>query len=44
MLVGIYGNFSRPDLHVDSTTRPLNIIYFDGQAATLTALGTLEPK
>ncbi|KAK4207140.1 hypothetical protein QBC37DRAFT_456484 [Rhypophila decipiens] len=32
------------DAEMSSTTRPLNIIYFDGQAATLTALGTLDSQ
>lgn len=44
MSVGIYGGFGRSNLHVYRTTRPLNIIYFDGQSATLTALGTLDSQ
>ncbi|KAK1833603.1 hypothetical protein QBC39DRAFT_400775 [Podospora conica] len=44
MSVGIYGGSGQSNLHVYSTTRPLNIIYFDGQAATLTALGTLDSQ
>ncbi|KAM7219791.1 hypothetical protein V8F06_004825 [Rhypophila decipiens] len=44
MSVGIYRGSGQSNLHVYSTTRPLNIIYFDGQAATLTALGTLDSQ
>ncbi|KAM7191372.1 hypothetical protein V8F33_008975 [Rhypophila sp. PSN 637] len=44
MSVGIYGGSGQSNLHVYSTTRPLNIIYLDGQAATLTALGTLDSQ
>ena len=44
MSVGIYGGFGLSNLHVYSTTRPLHVIYFDGQSATLTALGTLDSQ
>ncbi|KAK4194924.1 hypothetical protein QBC40DRAFT_259524 [Triangularia verruculosa] len=44
MSVSIYGGFGRSCLHVYQTTRPLNIIYFDGQSAALTPLGTLDSQ
>ena len=42
--MGIYGGAGQSMLHVYSTTRPLNILYFDGQSATLTPAGTLDSQ
>jgi hypothetical protein len=44
MSIGIYGGSGQSNLHVYSTSRALNVIYFDGQAATLSALGTLDSQ
>ncbi|KAK4156178.1 hypothetical protein C8A00DRAFT_12870 [Chaetomidium leptoderma] len=44
MSVGIYGGAGQSSLHVYGTTRPLNVIYFDGQSATLTPAGTLDSQ
>lgn len=44
MSTGIYGGSGQSSLHVYSTSHTLNIIYFDGQAATLSALGTLDSQ
>ncbi|KAL0932833.1 uncharacterized protein CTRU02_211796 [Colletotrichum truncatum] len=44
MSVGIYGGFGESRLHVYGTTRTLNIIYLDGQSATLTPAGTLDSQ
>lgn len=44
MSVGIYGSTGQSSLHVYSTTRPLNILYFDGQSAALTPAGTLDSQ
>nr|XP_036584434.1 uncharacterized protein CTRU02_05509 [Colletotrichum truncatum]KAF6793952.1 hypothetical protein CTRU02_05509 [Colletotrichum truncatum] len=44
MSVGIYGAFGESRLHVYGTTRTLNIIYFDGQSATLSPVGTLDSQ
>lgn len=44
MSVGIYGGSGHANLHVHGTTRPLTVIYFDGQSAALTAAGTLDTQ
>ncbi|KAH6624807.1 hypothetical protein B0J18DRAFT_366744 [Chaetomium sp. MPI-SDFR-AT-0129] len=44
MSVGIYGGSGHSILDVYSTTRPLNVLYFDGQSATLTSAGTLDSQ
>jgi hypothetical protein len=44
MSVGIYGGAGQSMLHVYGTARPLNVIYFDGQSATLTLAGTLDSQ
>ncbi|KAL1843460.1 hypothetical protein VTJ49DRAFT_1570 [Mycothermus thermophilus] len=44
MSMGIYGGSGDFRLHVHSTVRPLNIIYFDGQSAALTRAGTLDSQ
>ncbi|KPM37683.1 hypothetical protein AK830_g8893 [Neonectria ditissima] len=44
MSIGIYGGFGESKLHVYGTTRTLNILYFDGQAATLSTGGTLDSQ
>lgn len=44
MSVGIYGGFGESKLHVYGTTRTLNIVYLDGQSATLTPGGTLDSQ
>ncbi len=45
MSVGIYGGAGGQSLlHVYGTTRALNIIYFDGQSATLSPAGTLDSQ
>lgn len=44
MSVRINGGSGHSSLHVYGTTRPLNIIYFDGQSATLTTAGTLDSQ
>ncbi|KAJ4307379.1 hypothetical protein N0V84_012778, partial [Fusarium piperis] len=44
MSVGIYGGTGDSRLYVYGTKRPLNILYFDGQSATLTSAGTLDSQ
>jgi len=44
MSVGIFGGSGQSNLHIYSTTRTLDIIYFDGQSATLTPQGTLDSQ
>lgn len=42
--MGIFGGFGKSKLHVYGTSRTLNIIYLDGQSATLTPGGTLDSQ
>lgn len=44
MPIGIFGSTGHSFLHTLITTRPLKIIYFDGQSATLTETGTLDSQ
>ena len=44
MSLGIYGSSGTPQLYTMATTRKLNLIYFDGQSASLTAFGTLDSQ
>ena len=42
--MGIFGGFGQTKLYVYGIMRTLNIIYFDGQSATLTTGGTLDSQ
>lgn len=44
MSIGIYGSTGTPILHTLTTTRPLNLLYIDGQSAALTPWGTLDSQ
>ncbi|KAI0111279.1 hypothetical protein GGR51DRAFT_509573 [Nemania sp. FL0031] len=44
MSLGIFGATGSSVIHTLTTTRPLRIIYFDGQSAVLTASGTLDSQ
>ncbi|KAF2658698.1 hypothetical protein K491DRAFT_624459 [Lophiostoma macrostomum CBS 122681] len=44
MSLGIYGSSGTPRLYTMVTTRKLALVYFDGQSASLTALGTLDSQ
>ncbi|KAI4603140.1 hypothetical protein KJ359_005932 [Pestalotiopsis sp. 9143b] len=42
--IGIFGAVGKPVLHTLATTRNLEILYFDGQSATLSDTGTLDAQ
>ncbi|KAI1145270.1 hypothetical protein F4825DRAFT_467479 [Nemania diffusa] len=44
MSLGIFGATGSSVIHTLTTTRPLRVIYFDGQSATLTETGTLDSQ
>jgi len=44
MSVGIYGGSGITFLHTALPSRPLNLLYFDGESATLTASGSLDSQ
>ncbi|KAI1127110.1 hypothetical protein F5Y10DRAFT_293108 [Nemania abortiva] len=44
MSLGIFGATGSSVIHTLATTRPLHVIYFDGQSATLTETGTLDSQ
>jgi len=44
MSLGIYGGSGTPTLYTMITTRTLNLLYFDGQGAALTYMGTLDTQ
>lgn len=44
MSLGIYGGSEVSFLHTAIPSRPLNLLYFDGESATLTATGSLDSQ
>lgn len=44
MSIGIYGSVGTTVLHTMITKRPLRVIYFDGQSASLTTTGSLDSQ
>ncbi|KAI0513224.1 hypothetical protein F5B22DRAFT_612738 [Xylaria bambusicola] len=44
MSLGIFGATASSVIHTLAPTRPLRVIYFDGQSATLTETGTLDSQ
>ncbi|KAK5633879.1 hypothetical protein RRF57_009593 [Xylaria bambusicola] len=44
MSLGIFGGSGSSVLHTVAPTRPLRVIYFDGQSATLTETGSLDSQ
>jgi hypothetical protein len=44
MSLGIYGGSGITFLHTAVTSRPLTLLYFDGESATLTATGSLDSQ
>ncbi|KAJ8125066.1 hypothetical protein O1611_g8575 [Lasiodiplodia mahajangana] len=44
MSLGIFGAAGSSVLHTLTTTRPLRVVYFDGQSAALTEAGTLDSQ
>ncbi|KAI3338109.1 hypothetical protein F4824DRAFT_461164 [Ustulina deusta] len=44
MSLGIFGGSGSSVLHTFAPTRPLRVIYFDGQSATLTETGSLDSQ
>ncbi len=44
MSLGIYGGSGVTFLHTSLPTRKLNLLYFDGESATLTASGSLDSQ
>ena len=44
MSIGIYGSVGTTVLHTMVTRKPLRVIYFDGQSASLTTTGSLDSQ
>ncbi|KAI1158176.1 hypothetical protein F5B18DRAFT_665389 [Nemania serpens] len=44
MSLGIFGATSSSVIHTLASTRPLRVVYFDGQSATLTETGALDSQ
>ena len=44
MSIGIYGSVGTTVLHTMVTKKPLRVIYFDGQSASLTTTGSLDSQ
>ncbi|KAF5854068.1 hypothetical protein GGP41_006844 [Bipolaris sorokiniana] len=44
MSLGIYASSGTPTIYTMTTTKPLKVLYFDGQAASLTHWGTLDSQ
>ncbi|KAI1422375.1 hypothetical protein F5Y12DRAFT_763227 [Xylaria sp. FL1777] len=44
MSLGIFGGSGSSVLHTFAPTRPLRVVYFDGQSATLTETGSLDSQ
>lgn len=44
MSIGIFGSVNTPRLYTMSTSRQLNLVYFDGQSASLTDTGSLDSQ
>jgi hypothetical protein len=44
MSLGIYGGSEVSLLHTAIPSRPLNLLYFDGESTTLTATGCLDSQ
>ncbi|KAI0415329.1 hypothetical protein F5X98DRAFT_365278 [Xylaria grammica] len=44
MSLGIFGATASSVIHTLASTRPLRVLYFDGQSATLTETGTLDSQ